>query len=140
MLLNDKSVMACGRVLMGLSFLYFGLTKLLNIHPITGFIGTRLPMPGVIFWLAVILETACGLALCVGYKTRWVAAFLAFYCVFPTAMIFHTNFAVMPIRDHFFSNLVMAAGFLYVCAAGPGAAALDNARGELSRRPGPALG
>lgn len=140
MVLNERVVMACARVLMGLSFLYFGLTKLLAISPITHFIGTKLPMPSVVFWLAFLLETGCGLLLVVGYKTRWVAAFLAFYCIFPTAMIFHTDFAVMQIRDHFFSNLVMGAGFLYVFANGPGVAALDDARPEMSSRRGAVLG
>jgi len=122
---SDKTIMAVARIAMGLAFLYFGLSKLLAIDGIIGFIGTKLPMPTLVFWLAFVIETGCGLLLVLGYKTRWVAAWLAFYCVVPTALVFHTNFAVMPVRDHFFSNLVMAAGFLYLFAAGPGALAMD---------------
>jgi len=124
---SDKAIMATARIVMGLSFLYFGLSKLWAVNGIIGFVGSKLPLPGFVFWLAVVLETGCGLLLVLGYKTRWVAAFLAFYCVF-TAVVFHTNFAVMPIRDHFFANLVMAAGFLFLFATGPGAAALDERR------------
>jgi putative oxidoreductase len=125
---SDKTVLTIARIVMGLCFIYFGLSKLLAINGITAFIGTKLPMPTLVFWVAVVLETGCGLSLVLGYKTRWVAAWLAFYCVVPTALVFHTNFASLPVRDHFFANLVMAAGFLYLFAAGPGNAALDNDR------------
>jgi putative oxidoreductase len=122
-----RAVVGVARIIMGGAFLYFGLTKLIAIQGIIGFVGSKLPMPTVVFWLAVVIETGGGALLVIGYKTRWLAAWFAFYCVF-TAVIFHTNFAVMPVRDHFFSNLVMAAGFLYMLAAGPGLWALDNQR------------
>lgn len=120
-----STIMAIARIAMGICYLYYGLSKFLAVNGIIAFIGSKLPMPTFVFWLAVVLETGCGVLLVLGYKTRWVAAWLAFYCVF-TAVVFHTNFAALPIRDHFFANIVMAAGFLYLFAAGPGRAALDN--------------
>lgn len=122
---RSARLMGYARIMMGIAFLYYGISKLFGISAITAFVGTKLPLPGLVFWLAVVIETGTGLLLLIGWKSRPVAAFLAFYCVF-TALVFHTNFAVMPIRDHFFSNLVMAAGFLYLVATGPGAWALDN--------------
>jgi putative oxidoreductase len=124
---GERRVMAVARIVMGGAFVYFGLTKLLAINGIISFVGLKLPFPGFVFWLAVVLETGCGLLLVLGLKTKWVAAWLAFYCVF-TAVVFHSNFTVMPVRDHFVSNLVMAAGFLYLFATGPGAWAMDNER------------
>ena len=124
---GGSKVMGVARIMMGVAFLYFGLIKLITIQGIIGFVGSKLPFPTFVFWLAVVLETGCGLLLVLGLKTKWVAAWLAFYCLF-TAAVFHTNFAVLPQRDHFFSNLVMAAGFLFLFAAGPGAWAMDDKR------------
>ncbi|HUB94656.1 MAG TPA: DoxX family protein [Stellaceae bacterium] len=122
-----RMVVGAARIIMGGSFIYYGLSKLLAIQGIIAFIGLKLPMPTLVFWLAVVIEAGGGALLVVGYKTRWIAGWYAFYCVF-TALVFHTNFAAMPIRDHFFSNLVMAAGFLCLVAAGPGLWAIDNQR------------
>lgn len=124
---SARMVIGVARIVMGGAFLYFGLSKLLAIQGITAFVGSKLPMASFVFWLAFVIETGGGALLVLGYRTRWLAAWFAFYCVF-TAVVFHTNFAVMPVRDHFFSNLVMAAGFLYMMAAGPGLWALDNQR------------
>ncbi|HXQ49749.1 MAG TPA: DoxX family protein [Stellaceae bacterium] len=120
-----QKMMAVARIVMGGSFLYFGLTKLIAINGIIGYVGTKLPFPTFVFWLAVVIENGLGLLLVLGLKTRWAAGFFVFYCLF-TAFVFHTNFASMPMRDHFFSNVVMAAGFLYLLAVGPGAWAMDN--------------
>jgi putative oxidoreductase len=122
-----RAILGVARVVMGGCFVYYGTTKLLAIQGITSFIGSKLPVPSFVFWLAVVIETGGGALLVLGYRTRWIAGWFAFYCLF-TAAVFHTNFASMPIRDHFFSNLVMAGGFLYMLAAGPGLWALDNLR------------
>jgi putative oxidoreductase len=128
---EGQKLMGVARIVMGLAFLYYGLSKLLAINGIIGFVGTKLPFPTFVFWLAVVIEVGTGALLVIGLKTKWVAAWLAFYCVF-TAVVFHSNFAAMPVRDHFFSNLVMAAGFLYLLAAGPGAWAMDNERSVVT--------
>ena len=61
----------------------------------------------------------------VGFQTRWVALVLAIFCLI-------TGFGVhLPTGDandmiHFYKNLVMAGGFLYVFAHGAGALSVDN--------------
>jgi putative oxidoreductase len=122
---NGQSVLAVARIVMGVCFVYYGLSKLLFIGGTIAFVATKLPMPAFVFWLAVVIETGSGLLLVVGLWTRPVAAFLAFYCCF-TAVVFHMDFAVRALMDHFFENFALAGGFLYVAAIGPGAAALDN--------------
>jgi putative oxidoreductase len=124
---TQRAILGAARIVMGGAFVYFGLTKLIAVQGITSFIGSKLPMPSFVFWLAVVIEAGGGALLVLGYQTRVLAGWFAFYCVF-TAVVFHTNFAAMPVRDHFFSNLVMAAGFLYMMAAGPGLWAVDNRR------------
>ena len=66
-----------------------------------------------------------GIALLVGFKTRWAAALLALLCV-GTAFGVH-----LPIGDEdnmirFYKNLVMTGGFLYVIAFGAGAVSIDG--------------
>jgi putative oxidoreductase len=129
---SARMIIGIARIVMGGAFVIFGASKLLAIQGITQFVGAKLPMPSFVFWLAVVIEIGLGAALVLGWKTRWIAAWFAFYCVF-TAVVFHTNWPVFPNgvspnRDHFFSNLVMAAGFLYMVAAGPGLWAFDNRR------------
>jgi putative oxidoreductase len=120
-------VTAIARITMGLCFIIFGLTKLLGIAGTIGLIGSKLPFPAFVFWLAVCIEAGLGLCLVLGYKARYAAAFLAFYCVF-IAFVFHGAPLDRAQRDQALKNFVMAAGFLYVAAMGPGALALDNAR------------
>jgi putative oxidoreductase len=115
------------RITMGACFVVYGLSKLKFIDGTTAFVGTKLPFPSLVFWLAVVLETGLGFLMVIGYATRWAACYFAFHCVF-TAFVFHTNFASRPQFDHFFANVALAAGLLYIVATGPGAAALDNAR------------
>ena len=68
------------------------------------------------------------MAVLVGFKTRWAAALLALLCV-GTAFGVH-----LPIGDednmiHFYKNLVMTGGFLYVIAFGAGAVSIDGEAG-----------
>lgn len=124
---SAQSVAGIARIVMGLAFIYYGSSKLWFIPGTIAFVGTKLPMPAFVFWLAFIIEIGCGLLLVLGYATRWVAAWLAFYCCF-TAVVFHFVPENRPVLDHFFENFALAGGFLYVMVAGPGAWALDNRR------------
>jgi putative oxidoreductase len=120
-------VQAIARITMGVCFMVQGFSKLRFIDGTIAFVGTKLPFPSLAFWIAVVLECGLGFLMVIGYATRWAACYFAFHCVF-TGFVFHTNFASRPQFEHFFANLVLAAGFLYVVASGPGAAALDNSR------------
>jgi len=66
-----------------------------------------------------------GLALLVGFRTRWAAALLALVCL-------GTPFGVhLPNGDsenmiNFYKNLVMTGGFLYVIAHGAGGMSIDK--------------
>ena len=126
---TDRAQMITGvaRIIMGLCFMVFGLTKLLGIAGTIGLISTKLPFPTFVFWLAVVLETGLGLCLVLGYKARYAAAFFAFYVTF-IAFVFHGVPGDRGQRDQALKNFVIAAGFLYVAAIGPGAFAVENGR------------
>ena len=121
------TVIAVGRILMGLAFVYYGVSKFFFIPGTIGFVATKLPMATEVFWLAVVIEIGGGALLVLGLATRWVAYFYAFYCCF-TAVVFHFVPENRGVLDHFFENFALAGGFLILAVVGPGAAALDNKR------------
>jgi len=118
-----------GRLLMSSIFIWAGINKLTNPGG-TGqyFASLHLPAPEVLVWVVIFIEVVGGLAILVGFLTRWAAIVLAIFCLV-------TGFAVhLPVGDtanmiNFYKNLVMAGGFLYVFAYGAGALSLDKAMG-----------
>ena len=61
----------------------------------------------------------------IGFKTRWAAALLLLLCL-GTAFGVHLPAGDMENMIHFYKNLVMAGGFLYVIAFGAGAISVDE--------------
>jgi putative oxidoreductase len=121
------TVIAVGRILMGLAFIYYGVSKFFFIAGTIGFVATKLPMATEVFWLAVVIEIGGGLLVTLGLATKWVSYFFAFYCCF-TAVVFHFVPENRGLLDHFAENFALAGGFLVLAVAGPGAAALGNKR------------
>ena len=66
-----------------------------------------------------------GIGILVGFMTRWAAALLVLLCL-GTAFGIHLPEGDMENMTHFYKNLVMAGGLLYVIAYGPGAFAFDK--------------
>src|SRR5262249_38204291 len=106
------------RLLMSSLFIWDGIRQLLSPSVFAQyFASVHVPLPNVAIWISVIIHLLGGMALLVGFKTRWAAALLALLCV-------GTGFGVhLPIGDqdnmiHFYKNLLMTGGFLYVIAFG----------------------
>ncbi|QIG47396.1 DoxX family protein [Nordella sp. HKS 07] len=114
-----------GRVLISAIFIQAGLSKLTAISGTIGYIeAAGLPLAPVALAVAVALEVVGGIALIVGFKTRWVAAALALFSVV-TAFAFHGNIADQNQFIHFFKNIAIAGGLLQLVAFGGGALSLD---------------
>ena len=124
---RTQSVIGVARIVMGLSFIYYGVSKFFFIPGTIAFIGTKLPMPAAIFWLSIVIEAGGGLLVVLGIKTRWIAAWYAFYCCF-TAIVFHFVPENRGLLDHFAENIALAGGFLLLMAVGPGAFAIERVR------------
>ena len=130
---TGQNLVALARIVMGVAFLWYGISKLWFIKGTIAFVSAKLPMGEFVFWLAVVIEAGGGLLLVIGYATRWVAAFYAFYATF-TAFVFHLVLTPSPLVafpsrvqvDHFWENLALAGGFLVLMVVGPGSWALDN--------------
>lgn len=122
----DAFLNLAARVLMSQIFLISGIGK------ITGYAGTqqymaKMGVPGALLPLVILLEVGGGLALLLGFKTRWVAAALAGFCVV-SALIFHMNLADQGQAINFMKNMAMAGGLLLFVRHGAGAPALERDR------------
>jgi putative oxidoreductase len=117
-----------GRLLMSILFIWDGVRQLLSPSAFAQyFASVHVPLPNVAIWISIPIHLT-GIAVLVGFKTRWAAALLALLCV-GTAFGVH-----LPIGDednmiHFYKNLVMTGGFLYVMAFGAGAVSIDGKAG-----------
>ena len=114
-----------GRVLISAIFVLSGLSKLTAAAGTIGYIeAAGLPLAPVALAVAIAIEVLGGLALIVGFKTRWVAAALALFSVV-TALAFHSNLGDQNQFIHFFKNIALAGGLLQIVAFGGGALSLD---------------
>jgi putative oxidoreductase len=114
------------RLLMCSLFIWDGVLQLRNP---TGtaeyFANLDVPMPNIAVWVSIPIHLLGGLAILVGYKTRWAAALLVLLCL-GTAFGVHLPPGDMDNMMNFYKNLVMAGGFLYVINFGAGAISFDE--------------
>jgi putative oxidoreductase len=127
---NSKTYLPpLGRLLMSSLFIWDGVRQLLSPSVFAQyFASVHVPLPNVAIWISIPIHLLGGMALLVGFKIRWAAALLALFCV---GVAFGVH---LPIGDqdnmiHFYKNLVMTGGFLYVIAFGAGAVSIDGKAG-----------
>jgi putative oxidoreductase len=119
-----------GRLLMSVLFIWAGYGKLTNPGGTAQYFASyHLPAPDVLVWIVVIIELIGGLLILIGWQTRWVALVLAAFCLI-TGFAIHLPVGDLPNLTHFFKNLTMAGGFLYVFANGAGALSVDEGLGK----------
>ena len=122
-----------GRILLALIFITSGFSKIGGFDGTVGYIASKgLPMPAVIAALTILVELGGGLAIALGFMTRWAALALALFTLL-AAVIFHTYWAVpaeqvMMQQINFWKNVSIAGGFLALAAFGPGAISVDARR------------
>ena len=118
-----------GRLLMSSLFIWDGIAQLSNpAGTAQYFASVHVPLPDIAVWPSAAVHLIGGFALLAGFYTRWAAALLALVCL-GTALGVH-----LPAGDpgnmlHFYKNLVMSGGLLYVIAFGPGRLSLDRRAG-----------
>jgi putative oxidoreductase len=120
-----------GRILLALMFVISGYGKLTGFDGTAGYIASKgLPMPQVLAAVAVLIELGAGLAIIIGWKTRWAAlAFIVFLIVI--SPIFHNFWAapaeqMMAQQINFMKNLTILGGMLVLFAFGPGRYSVDK--------------
>jgi putative oxidoreductase len=114
------------RLLMSSLFIWDGIGMLRNPSGTAQyFASVHVPAPDIAVWLAMPIHLIGGLALLVGFYTRWAAALLALVCL-GTAFSVHLPIGDQDNMIHFYKNLAMTGGFLYVIAYGAGGLSIDR--------------
>jgi len=114
------------RLLMSSLFVWDGIVQLRNPGGTAQyFASVHVPAPDIAVWISILVHLLGGLALLAGFYSRWAAALLALVCL-GTALGVHLPAGDPNNMIHFYKNLVMTGGFLYVIAFGPGVFSLDR--------------
>jgi putative oxidoreductase len=114
------------RLLMSSLFVWDGVVQLRNPGGTAQyFASVHVPAPNIAVWVSMPIHLLGGLALLVGFYARWAAALLALVCL-GTAFGVHLPAGDQDNMIHFYKNLAMTGGFLYVIAFGPGGFSIDR--------------
>lgn len=117
-----------GRIGLAAIFILSGLSKIAATEATAGYIASvGLPAPQLALAVAIGVEVLGGIALILGYRTKFVAGVLAIFSVV-TAIAFHFDLGDQNQFIHFFKNIAMAGGLAQLAAVGAGRISLD-ARG-----------
>ncbi|HEY4139637.1 MAG TPA: DoxX family protein [Casimicrobiaceae bacterium] len=134
---QNDSVALIGRVLMSVIFVTSGFGKLIGFSGTEHMIESKgVPLPEFATAIAILIELGAGLAILLGWKTRWAAAAFVVFLVVITP-IFHGFWRMEGAERaanhiNFMKNLTILGGFLLLYALGPGRFSVD---GALRRRP-----
>jgi putative oxidoreductase len=132
------------RVLLSSVFIVYGLFKFMDVSSITNSAGTKrfmdliaggAPAPTWLGYLIAAIEFLGGIAILVGFKTRWIAwAFVAWLIV---VTYFGHPFWTMDGQPrglnmvNFYKNLAIIGGYLLLATAGGGRYSVD---GQMTKR------
>ncbi|BEP61323.1 DoxX family protein [Variovorax sp. V213] len=120
-----------GRILVAYLFIPAGIGKLMGFSGTVGYItSVGLPLPEVGAAIAIFAELVLGIALLVGFKTRWTAILMAVFTV-AAALFFHKYWSApdamkMMQQINFNKNIAIAGGLLAIAAFGPGRFSIDK--------------
>ena len=115
-----------GRMMLALIFILAGVGKIMDPAGTMGYMQS-VGLPGALLWPTIALEVLGGLAVAVGFKTRYAAIALAIFTI-ATAVIFHRNFADQMQMIMFLKNIAIAGGLLLLAVGGRTAYSMDNRR------------
>jgi putative oxidoreductase len=124
-----------GRILLSVLFITAGFHKITGFDGTVGYIASKgLPLAPLGAVIAIVCEFGGGLAVLVGFCTRWVALVMAVFTL--AAAVFFHNYWALPADQvqnmfiHFWKNVSIAGGFLMLAAFGPGSISVDAKRGD----------
>jgi putative oxidoreductase len=124
-----------GRLAIAALFLPAGLNKLMGMEGVTGyFTSLGLPAAAVLIWAVIAIEVLGGLALILGYQTRFVAIGLAVFTVL-ASIVGHAFWAApvdaaFIVQLLFFKNMAVTGGLLILASAGAGSISIDGRKAK----------
>ena len=127
---------ALGRLLLSALFIVGGYDKLANPSGTAQFFASEgVPAPGFMVWVAIVVELIGGIVFLIGFKARWVAGLLAIWSLITgfavhlvTGMTSPDHMVAIDNMIHFYKNLAIAGGFLFVVTYGAGGLSVDYRR------------
>lgn len=131
-------VQAIGRVLISAVFIVFGYIQFTHIgnyiaNPavikVAG-MTSGIFSPTVIAYLVATIDLLGGILILLGYQTRWTAIVLIVFVVL-TLLLVHTFWTMEGAaraanQAHFYKNLALIGGLLFLIVQGPGRCSLDH--------------
>lgn len=124
--------MLIGRLLIAAIFLLSAYLKVVNYDGTEAYMASKgLPMVPLLLGLSIVIEFVGGLSLVFGYKARALAVVLILYLI-PVTLMMHDFWMIQdPMQSqnnmyHFFKNLAIMGGLLYVMTAGSGYFGFDR--------------
>ena len=115
-----------GRVMIALIFVLSGFSKISAIAGSQGYM-EAMGIPGILIYPTILFEIAAGLAIIVGFQTRYAALALAGFSLL-SALIFHSQLGDQTQFIMFMKNVAIAGGFLFLARFGAGELSIDNRR------------
>tara|TARA_R110002167_G_scaffold19055_5_gene70702 strand:- start:5550 stop:5978 length:429 start_codon:yes stop_codon:yes gene_type:complete len=122
-----------GRFFLAIMFFMSGLTKISQYAGTQGYMDA-MGVPSFLLPLVILTEAVGGLAIILGWKTKYAAIALAGFSVL-SAILFHADFSNQAEMTNFMKNIAIAGGFLTLFVHGPGAFALDNRANKKTINP-----
>jgi putative oxidoreductase len=117
-----------GRVLLSIIFIMSGFSKLGAVAGTAGYMASMgIPLPNITVWLVIALEIFGGVAILIGFFTRYAAWALAAFCV-ASGYLGHFQPEDQMQMINFMKNLAMAGGYLVLAANGAGSFSIDARR------------
>lgn len=119
-----------GRILIALLFVPAGFQKLTGFAGTVGYAASMgMPMPQVAVAIGLVIEIVAGLAILLGWHTRWAALILAFFTLV-ASFFFHAFWsapaeAAMVQQLLFWKNVAVVGGLLGFAAHGAGGWSAD---------------
>jgi putative oxidoreductase len=144
----SDAVNLLSRVLLSAVFIVFGYLKFVDVTSITNNPGTKRFMdlvaggaaaPAWLGYLIGAIELFGGLAILVGFKTRWIAWAFVVYVIIVT-LLSHPFWLLEGAprganQAHFYKNLAIIGGFLLLAITGAGRYSVDIPKAATSRAP-----
>lgn len=128
---HQPTLLLLARIFIAALFVVAGTRKLLGYAATVGYFAKLgFPAPDAIAVLAIVIELGAGLMLLTGWRTRWAAWLLVVFVAVATVMA-HRFWQFDAAQfgnqlNHFFKNIAIIGGLIFVATFGPGRMALGK--------------